>query len=85
MEEFFRDGHYTVRAELPGGDPEHEVEVSVASRPVSAPGQRGTKDSALVNQWPCTASTGEDKSRNRLHMIAARERHQEVESRCRSS
>ena len=29
MEDFVKDGHYTVRAELPGVDPEHEVEVSV--------------------------------------------------------
>jgi len=29
MEDFVTDGHYTVRAELPGIDPEHEVEVSV--------------------------------------------------------
>jgi HSP20 family protein len=29
MEDFVRDGHYTVRAELPGVDPEHEVDVFV--------------------------------------------------------
>lgn len=29
MEDFVKDGHYTVRAELPGIDPEHEVEVFV--------------------------------------------------------
>lgn len=29
MEDFVKDGHYIVRAELPGVDPEHEVDVSV--------------------------------------------------------
>jgi HSP20 family molecular chaperone IbpA len=29
LEDFVTDGHYTVRAELPGIDPEHGVEVSV--------------------------------------------------------
>jgi HSP20 family protein len=29
VEEFVREGHYIVRAELPGIDPEHEVEVFV--------------------------------------------------------
>lgn len=29
MEDFVHDGHYVVRAELPGVDPEKEVEVSV--------------------------------------------------------
>ncbi len=29
MEDFIRDGHYVVRAELPGVDPEREVDVSV--------------------------------------------------------
>jgi HSP20 family protein len=29
MEDFVKDGHYTIRAELPGVDPEHEVEISV--------------------------------------------------------
>ncbi|HXP21984.1 MAG TPA: Hsp20/alpha crystallin family protein [Streptosporangiaceae bacterium] len=29
MEDYVKDGHYTVRAELPGVDPEKEVEVSV--------------------------------------------------------
>jgi HSP20 family protein len=29
MEDFVRDGHYIIRAELPGIDPEHEVEVVV--------------------------------------------------------
>jgi HSP20 family molecular chaperone IbpA len=29
MEDFVKDGHYTVRAELPGVDPEHGVEVAV--------------------------------------------------------
>src|SRR5215831_275168 len=29
MEDFVQDGHYIVRAELPGIDPEHEVEVFV--------------------------------------------------------
>jgi HSP20 family molecular chaperone IbpA len=29
MEHFVQDGHYIVRAELPGVDPEHEVEVFV--------------------------------------------------------
>ncbi len=29
MEDFVRDGHYVVRAELPGVDPEKEVDVSV--------------------------------------------------------
>lgn len=28
-ETFLQDGHYTVRAELPGVDPEHEVDVTV--------------------------------------------------------
>jgi HSP20 family protein len=29
MEDFVKDGHYVVRAELPGVDPEREVDVSV--------------------------------------------------------
>jgi HSP20 family protein len=29
MEDFVQDGHYVVRAELPGVDPEKEIEVSV--------------------------------------------------------
>lgn len=29
MEDFVKDGHYTIRAELPGVDPEHEVKISV--------------------------------------------------------
>jgi HSP20 family protein len=29
MEDFVRDGHYVVRAEMPGVDPEREVDISV--------------------------------------------------------
>ncbi len=29
MEDFVRDGHYVVRAELPGVDPEKEIDISV--------------------------------------------------------
>jgi HSP20 family molecular chaperone IbpA len=30
VEQYVEDGHYVVRAELPGVDPEHEVELTVA-------------------------------------------------------
>jgi len=40
MEDFVRDGHYVVRAELPGVDPAKEVEVSVSNGILSIRAER---------------------------------------------
>ncbi|HUJ07972.1 MAG TPA: Hsp20/alpha crystallin family protein [Streptosporangiaceae bacterium] len=40
MEDFVKDGHYVVRAELPGVDPEHEVDVSVIDGILSIKAER---------------------------------------------
>lgn len=40
MEDFVKDGHYIVRAELPGVDPEHEVDVSVIDGILSIKAER---------------------------------------------
>lgn len=40
MEDFVRDGHYVVRAELPGVDPEKEVNVSVTDGILSIRAER---------------------------------------------
>ncbi len=40
MEDFVKDGHYIVRAELPGIDPEHEVDVSVIDGVLSIKAER---------------------------------------------
>ncbi len=40
MEDFVRDGHYVVRAELPGIDPEKEIDVSVSDGILSIRAER---------------------------------------------
>ena len=40
MEDFVKDGHYYVRAELPGVDPEREVDVSVTDGILSIKAER---------------------------------------------
>jgi HSP20 family protein len=40
LEEFVRDGHYVVRAELPGIDPVHEVEIFVHDGVLSIKAER---------------------------------------------
>jgi HSP20 family protein len=40
MEDYVRDGHYVVRAELPGMDPEKEIDVSVSDGILSIRAER---------------------------------------------
>ncbi len=40
MEDYVRDGHYVVRAELPGIDPEKEIDVSVSNGILSIRAER---------------------------------------------
>lgn len=40
LEEFIRDGRYVLRAELPGIDPENDVDVSITGRELTIHGER---------------------------------------------
>ncbi len=40
MEDFFRDGHYVVRAELPGLDPQEDLDVTVSEGVLSIKAER---------------------------------------------
>lgn len=44
VEELMRDGHYLIRAELPGLDPDKDIEVTVGGKTLTIYAERGQQD-----------------------------------------
>jgi HSP20 family molecular chaperone IbpA len=70
MEDFFRDGHYVVRAELPGLDPQQDLDVTVSEGVLSIKAERREQEvdkshsefryGALSRRVPLPASADQD-------------------------